>query len=164
MDTKFVFELMDRFQNSTIEQMELDTQGFRVKLSKRASETFCDSNRSVREASNSFISNGIVSVKDSQQLDLSLNNSTDEGVASKDIVEVKAIVAGTFYTAPSPDASPFVTVGQNVKKGDVIGLIEAMKMMNDITSPCDGQIVEIKAANEDLVGFDDVLISIKIGG
>ena len=69
-------------------------------------------------------------------------------------------MVGTFYQAPSPEEAPFVTVGQKVKKGDVVGIIEAMKLMNEITAPCDGIIETIDAENGQMVEFHQVLMRI----
>ena len=77
---------------------------------------------------------------------------------SKEIV--KAPLVGTFYKAPSADAKPFVTVGSTVKKGDKLCIIEAMKVMNEITSPCDGVVKEILAENEKMVEYGQKLFVI----
>ena len=57
--------------------------------------------------------------------------------------DIKSPMVGIFYTAPSPDAEPFVKVGSKVKKGDTLCIIEAMKLMNDVVAEEDGEIVEI---------------------
>lgn len=74
---------------------------------------------------------------------------------------VKSPLVGTFYSSPSPDAEPFVKVGDTVKKGQVLGIIEAMKLMNDIESDFDGEIVEIMVNNKDMVEYDQPLFKIK---
>lgn len=74
---------------------------------------------------------------------------------------VKAPLVGTFYAAPSPDAAPFVQVGQTVKKGDTLCLIEAMKMMNEIPAPVDGVVQAVLAENGEVVGFDAPLFCLK---
>ncbi len=71
---------------------------------------------------------------------------------------VKAPLIGTFYRAPSPDEKPFVEVGQSVKKGDVVGIIEAMKLMNEITAPEDGVVKSILAENGNMVEYGEVLM------
>lgn len=74
--------------------------------------------------------------------------------------DVKSPMVGIFYTAPSPEAEPFVKVGQKVKKGDTLCIIEAMKLMNDVVAEEDGEIVEICAENGSLVEFGQVLFKI----
>ncbi|MBE6009839.1 MAG: acetyl-CoA carboxylase biotin carboxyl carrier protein [Lachnospiraceae bacterium] len=80
--------------------------------------------------------------------------------ASADLTQIKAPLAGIFYRSASPEAAPYVMAGQEVKKGDVIGLIEAMKVMNEIPAPCDGVIENILAENEAFVGYDEVLMEL----
>ena len=79
--------------------------------------------------------------------------SSDQVVASP--------LVGTFYSAPSPDADDFVKVGDTVKKGQVLGIIEAMKLMNEIESEFDGEIAEILVNDEDMVEYGQALFVIK---
>lgn len=74
---------------------------------------------------------------------------------------VKAPIVGTFYAAPAPDKAPFVTVGQQVKKGDVIMIIESMKLMNEVTSEFDGTVKEILVENGNPVEFDQPVMIIE---
>ncbi len=73
---------------------------------------------------------------------------------------VKAPIVGTFYSAPSPDDAPFVTVGKSVKKGDVIFIIESMKVMSEVTSDFDGVVKEILVKNGDALEFDQPVMII----
>lgn len=73
---------------------------------------------------------------------------------------VKAPLVGTYYNARSQGGTPFVEIGQHVKKGDVLCIIEAMKVMNEIPSPVDGIVQEILITNEAMVEFDQELIRI----
>jgi acetyl-CoA carboxylase biotin carboxyl carrier protein len=66
-------------------------------------------------------------------------------------------VVGVFYASPSPEAKPYVTVGCQVKKGDVLCIIEAMKLMNEIYADRDGTILEVCAANEQVVEYGQPL-------
>lgn len=74
---------------------------------------------------------------------------------------VKSPMVGTFYSSPSPKDEPYVKVGDKVKKGDVLCVIEAMKLMNEIESEFDGEIVEICVKNEDMVEYGTPLFKIK---
>ena len=75
--------------------------------------------------------------------------------------EVKSPLVGTFYSAPSPDAPPFVLVGQKVKEGDTLFIIEAMKTMNEIKSPCDGTVARILAQPGDMVEYNQTVAIIE---
>ena len=74
---------------------------------------------------------------------------------------IKAPMVGTFYRSPSPDAKAFVEVGQTVKEGDTICIIEAMKLMNEITSEYDGEIVSAYVENGKPVQYGERLFAIK---
>lgn len=84
----------------------------------------------------------------------------DGGVDFNDIIEVKSPLVGVFYAAPAPDAEPFVKVGDKVKKGDVLCIVEAMKLMNEITSTHDGEIVDICIQNGAVVEFGQTLFKL----
>ena len=71
---------------------------------------------------------------------------------------IKAPLVGTFYAAPSPDQPPFVQVGDTVKKGDVVLIIESMKLMNEVTSDVEGVVQEILVKNGDAVEYDQPLM------
>ena len=74
---------------------------------------------------------------------------------------VKSPLVGTFYSASSPDAAPYVQVGDTVKKGQVLGIVEAMKLMNEIESEYDGIVKAILVKNGDLVEFDQPMFVIE---
>lgn len=74
---------------------------------------------------------------------------------------VTSPLVGTFYSAPSPDAEPFVQVGDTVKKGQVLGIIEAMKLMNEIESEYDGVVEAILVENENVVEYGQPLFRIR---
>lgn len=77
---------------------------------------------------------------------------------------VTAPLVGTFFRAPAPDAAPFVEVGDQVKSGDVLCIVEAMKSMNEIQSDVSGVVKEICVNNAELVEFDQVLFKIQKNG
>lgn len=76
-------------------------------------------------------------------------------------VEVKSPIVGVFYASASPDSEPYVQVGSRVKKGDTLCIIEAMKLLNEISAECDGEITEICAASGQVVEYAQVLFRIK---
>ena len=82
--------------------------------------------------------------------------NTEEAVAAKGHTITSPLV-GTFYSSPSPDAPSFVNVGDRVKKGQVIGIIEAMKLMNELESDFDGVVKEILVKDETVVEFGQPL-------
>ena len=81
----------------------------------------------------------------------------EAGEKSGNLHEIKSPIVGVFYESREPEAAPFVSVGQKVKTGDVLCILESMKMMNEIRSDYDGVVKEIKCKNEELVEFGQVL-------
>lgn len=148
MKLQDIYDFMDRFDKSSMSEIQLEIDNTKI-ICKKGNVSYSNSNKIIVEDT------------DSQQIMQSEVSDIEEDTLRNDEVCVRAKVAGTFYRAESPDSTPFVQVGQQVKKGDVLGMIEAMKMMNNITSPIDGEVVKIVKANEDLVGYDDILMILK---
>lgn len=80
---------------------------------------------------------------------------------AEDLAEMATPFVGTYYAAPTPDAEPFVKVGSRVTKGQVMCIVEAMKLMNEIESEYTGEVVEILATNGQPVEFGEVLFRIR---
>lgn len=74
---------------------------------------------------------------------------------------VKSPIVGTFYAAPAPDKDPYVTVGSKVKKGDILFVIESMKLMNEIASDFDGEVAEILVDNAQGVEYNQPILVIR---
>ena len=74
---------------------------------------------------------------------------------------INSPIVGTFYDSPSPDDGPFAKVGDVVSKGQPLCIIEAMKLMNEITAEISGEIVEILVKNEDMVQYDQAIMKIR---
>lgn len=81
--------------------------------------------------------------------------------ASGRLVAVRAPSVGTFYRAPAPTAPPFVEVGSTVRTGETVCIVEVMKVMNMVKSPCCGRVVEIRASNAEMVEYGQVLLQIE---
>ena len=81
---------------------------------------------------------------------------------SKNLIEIKAPLVGTFYRSPSPDAASFVEVGQEIEVGEVVCIVEAMKLMNEIKSEVRGKVVDILAENADPVEFGQIMFLIEL--
>ncbi|MCR4842412.1 MAG: acetyl-CoA carboxylase biotin carboxyl carrier protein [Eubacterium sp.] len=153
MDFKEIEGLMDRFEKNSLTELEIVSGDLKVRFKKETA---------VGAPAASPVSN-----TSSASADIAPGNiaqgytSSDEAGESDGAVEVKSPVPGTFYAASAPDKAPYVKEGQVVKKGDVLGLIEAMKIMNEIPSPVDGIVSAIHVVDGDFVGYEDVLISIR---
>lgn len=75
--------------------------------------------------------------------------------------EINSPMVGTYYSSPSPDAQPFIKVGQEITADSVVGIIEAMKVMNEIKAECAGTVVEILAENSKPVQFGQTLFRVR---
>lgn len=144
MDLKDVYELLDKFDASACCEMELNLNGMQLNLKKYSSI-----------ATPSGLNNVVAGNTQTQAEQVTDNESAG------DAVEIKAPLVGTFYQAPGPDEQPYVKVGQQVKKGDVVGIIEAMKLMNEVVAPQDGVILSIDATDGNMVQYGQVLFTMK---
>ncbi|MCL2841539.1 MAG: acetyl-CoA carboxylase biotin carboxyl carrier protein subunit [Defluviitaleaceae bacterium] len=81
---------------------------------------------------------------------------------NKNSIDIKSPIVGIFYSSSSPEVSPFIKIGDNVKKGDVLCILEAMKLMNEICAEYDGKIVDICVKNGDIVEFNQLMFKLEI--
>ena len=136
MTNQEIFDLMDRFQRSSIQTMKLSTQEFTIELSRGGVPAFAAPVAAAAPA-------------------------VPAPAPEADGKVVTAPLVGTFYAAPAPDQPPFVSVGQRVKKGETVCLIEAMKMMSEIPAPCDCVIEAVLKESGELVSFGEPLLRYK---
>ena len=150
MDLKDVYELLDKFDASACCEMELNLNGMQLNLKKYSSIAVPSG------LNNASGLNNVVAGNTQTQAEQVTDNASDG-----ETVEIKAPLVGTFYQAPGPDDQPYVKVGQQVKKGDVVGIIEAMKLMNEVVAPQDGIILSIDATDGNMVQYGQVLFTMK---
>lgn len=153
MNIEEVYKLMGKFEESSLAEMNLEMEGVKLSLKKGLAGAECASfvNRQDTVLAQS---------SDSVKTD-AFNKQNGSFKDDSDAIEVKAPLVGTFYRASSPEEKPFIMIGQKVKKGDVVGIIEAMKLMNEITAPQDGIIETIETEDGSMVEYDEVLMRIK---
>ncbi|MGG7213090.1 acetyl-CoA carboxylase biotin carboxyl carrier protein [Clostridium nigeriense] len=155
-------ELIKSIDSSSLRVFELEEQGFKLKLSKNeetSKEIIKESNsiNEVKSAITSSESNNIVINNKAE-----INNDTNESSNNDEYYNVvKSPLVGTYYSSGTPDGKPYVQKGDKVKRGDVLCIVEAMKIMNEITSEYDGEIVEVLRSDEDIVEFGMELFKIK---
>ena len=150
MDLKDVYELLDKFDASACCEMELNLNGTQLSLKKYSSIAVPPGLNT-----DSGLNNVVAGNTQTQAEQVTDNESAG------DAVEIKAPLVGTFYQAPGPDEQPYVKVGQQVKKGDVVGIIEAMKLMNEVVAPQDGVILSIDSTDGNMVQYGQVLFTMK---
>ncbi len=148
MQMKDVYDLLTRFEQSNLSELSLEMEGVSFHGKKGGSMTVTDNVVSAQTAGSELHLQKCAESTEKANADMREDSSSTEGY-----VAVTAQIAGTFYRAPSPDEEPFVKVGQTVKKGETLGLMEAMKMMSNVVAPADGTIKEIPVENATLVSF-----------
>lgn len=133
MNTQDVEKIIKMFEGASIETLDLEIDNIKIKLKKNTMPS----------------ASAVSSTAQSSESD-----NRDKGYV------VNSPLVGTFYQSPSADAEPFVKRGVMVNKGDKLCIIEAMKVMNEITAPCDGIIKEIYVENEAMVEYNQELFLI----
>jgi len=149
MDYKDIKKLLDAFDKSKTNILELETDKFRIYLDKSAP-----------------VANTAPAVQTVQSAPAAVETSIVQKVEAKPECEVEgelitSPMVGTFYQAPSPDSPPYVRVGDKVKKGQTLCIIEAMKIMNELEAEFDMEILEILVEDGQPVEFDTPLFRVK---
>lgn len=91
----------------------------------------------------------------------SSEDKQEKSVICENEMQINSPLVGTFYHSPSPEEAPFVVIGDAVKKGQTLGIVEAMKLMNEIECECDGIVEEVLIKNEQMVEYGQPLFKIK---
>ncbi|MBF87361.1 MAG: acetyl-CoA carboxylase biotin carboxyl carrier protein subunit [Pelagibacterales bacterium] len=143
LDSELIKELSNLLEENNLSEITVTQGRFSVKVAKQI-------------GSSQVVAQAVVPNKiDNNQKEISQTVISDVGA-------VKSPMVGTVYLAPSPDADPFISIGQEVKEGDQLFIIEAMKTMNPVKSPFNGKIKKILAKNEMPVEYDEVLAIIEV--
>ena len=137
MTNQEIFELMDRFERSAIRMMRLSSDGTTLEMSKDALAPAVPAMPAPAAAPEGA--------------------QTPASVSSPCADTINAPLAGVFYAASAPGEAPYVRVGDRVKQGDTVCLMEAMKMISEIPAPCDCVITSVLKENGELAGYDEPL-------
>lgn len=136
MDTKKIEEIIKLFEESKVSSMEVESKDLKIKLNKHCENEIYKTDKKIEED----------------------KTAIKETVESNKVI--KSPIVGTFYSSSSPEGKPFVTEGSFVNEGDVICIIEAMKVMNEIRSDKSGVVKEIFVQNGQMVQFDEPLFAL----
>ena len=145
MTNEEIFTLMDRFQRSDLQSLKLSQEGFSIEL--------C---RATPAPAPVFAAPAPVFAAPAAPAAPAAAPAT----AQEEAPAVTAPLVGTFYASAGPEEAPFVSVGDTVKKGQVLGIVEAMKLMNEIESEADGVVKAIYVENEQMVEYGQSLFLI----
>lgn len=157
MDRDFVFELIERVKDSKIEELELITSEGKIVIKQYQGPKEIQIPQAQIQPVVTYTQPVPVTEK------LSIPENPNELVEkSKNYHVIKSPLVGTFYRAPSPGAPPFVEEGDTVSKGQVLCIIEALKVMNEIESDVDGKVVKILVENGQPVEYGQELFYIEV--
>ncbi|MBQ8552375.1 MAG: acetyl-CoA carboxylase biotin carboxyl carrier protein [Clostridia bacterium] len=145
---------MDKLDASKTDSLELEVADVKIKLGKHTPPP-CEPHHGAPSPQPAMMPAVPVSAPAAPQI------APEAASASAPAATVNAPLLGVAYAASSPEAEPFIKVGDKVKKGDIICIIEAMKVMNEIESDKDGEVTEILFENGKMVEFGQPLISVK---
>ena len=161
IDLRFVKKLVDMIDASTVDTIEITSdKGMKIRISKNSSQR------------------PTVQVASPMQLQPMVQSPAGQAPAGgapaaeaprvekpkATYLEVKSPMVGTYYSAPEPGARPYLTVGDRISKGQILCIIEAMKIMNEIESEFDGVVKEILAQNSHPVEYGQVLFRVDPNG
>ncbi len=141
METKKLKEFIKFMEDNNLNELEIEEDGKRIRLKKNSSDQ---------------------PVVISQIPSQAQAPATPENKPSKsNVLEIKSPMVGTFYAAPSPGAKPYVEIGTVIKSGDIVCIVEAMKLMNEIKAEVGGKVVQILVENADPIEFGQTLFAIE---
>ena len=145
-------ELMDALASKKLGEVAIELEGVKIKIKAAAPAPVIAAAPSAAAAPAASAAPAAAAAEETETV------PADDLPAG---TQVKSPLVGTFYSSPSPDEPPFVLVGQEVKEGDTLCIIEAMKVMNEIKAPCSGKVVRIMAQPGDMVEYNQVLCIIE---
>lgn len=156
MNLSYIKKIIKLVENSTIDELELEEEGTKIKVGRNR-----NSGIYVQTANTGASTFPQAMPPPAIPQAASGVPAASESPAEKKYHEVRSPIVGTFYRAPSPDAEPYVEIGQTVQVGSVMCIVEAMKLMNEIESDCSGTVVSIIAENGKPVEYNQVLFLVE---
>ncbi len=160
MDYKDIKKLMDDMGNSKLDSLEIEfPEGIKISMKKNTNKEVIITNQApnIIEGSAPLTVPVVKEQKEKSLVKVDQKEMQDE----ENLKIIKSPMVGTFYASSAPNKPPFVKLGDKVKKGQVVCIVEAMKLMNEIESEFDGEVVEICVNNEDIVEYGKPLIKLK---
>lgn len=170
MDYKVILNLMKEMNHTDLTKLEIEEEGIKITMEKAAPVFQVAQSQGMPQAAypSGLVSsapqiiqyteqNGVISAN----IDAVAAPAVDKPTEDLNGRKLISPMVGTFYTASAPDKPPFVKVGDKVKKGQTICIIEAMKLMNEIECEQDGEIVKVLVNNEQMVEYGQPLFLIK---
>lgn len=148
MNLKEIREMINLMNENDLTEIEVEREGTKIKIKKGSTEAM----ESIRKFPAAHHIETHVSSVTGEEAAQTVNPNREE---------IKSPMVGTFYRSPSPEAPPFIDIGQTVEVGQVVCIVEAMKLMNEIKSEVKGKIVDIPIDNAQPVEFGQTLFTVE---
>lgn len=157
MDLSIVKKLLKLIQESEVNEIELEEKGTKIRITK-------NSNAQIHQPQ--FVAPQQIQIQPqnisgTSSAGSNQNTKVETAETKNNYHEVRSPIVGTFYRAPSPDAAPYVEIGSSITVGKVLGIVEAMKLMNEIESDISGKIVKVLVENGKPVEYNQVLFLVE---
>ena len=154
MTLKEIKEMINLMEEHGLSELEIEKEGLKIRL-KRGPSGKVVAEQVATQSPLPLANLPVQSVPTSGQ------QMARETAEDANIIVVRSPMVGTFYASPAPDAAPYVAKGRSVKEGDVLCIIEAMKLMNEIKSDVSGVVLEVLVENGQPVEFDQPLFKVQ---
>lgn len=154
MDLKLIQSLLDMISESDLNEVAIEEGNLKIKVKKRSEASASREQVYYTQAPAAAQAPAPAATQPASE------KPADSSAASNS-QEIKSPIVGTFYAAPNPESPEFVKVGDTIKKGDVLCIVEAMKIMNEIESEVSGKVVKVLVSNAQPVEFDQPLFLIE---
>ena len=143
MDIKKLKELIEFMKDNDLIELEVEEEGKKVKLTRSGAKKI------------------IQTSLEAAQETAAHHSQSKQKQTQENLVEIKAPMVGTFYRAPSPNEPAYIEIGNKIEPGKVVCIIEAMKLMNEIKSEIQGEIIDVLAENGEPVEYGQALFLVK---
>lgn len=157
MNIKEIKEMLQLMAEHNLDEVEIEKDGLKIKLRKGGN------GKIISEAQAMPVQAVSLPRVAQAPAALAVAEAPKPAADAPNVTVIKSPMVGTYYASPAPDQPPYASVGKRIKEGDVLCIVEAMKLMNEIKSEVSGQIIEILVKNGQPVEFDQPLFKVQRG-
>ncbi|XVG95301.1 acetyl-CoA carboxylase biotin carboxyl carrier protein [Eubacteriales bacterium KG127] len=148
---KFLRDIIEIFQDAELNSLKMEIPNFKISISKNSN--------ALENILSTKASNNNIAIPDDIAIKSKVQNSNLQDINAGEVI--RSPIVGTYYSAPGPDKDEFVRLGDNVKKGEPMCIIEAMKMMNEVCAPYDLIVKKINCLNGELIEFNQSIFEVE---
>ncbi|KAA3597902.1 MAG: acetyl-CoA carboxylase biotin carboxyl carrier protein [Calditrichaeota bacterium] len=167
MDVKLIEKLINIVDKSGVNEIEVEEKELKIRITKKPEQIISESTSPqffqmpIPQGQQNFQQPVASMPSQTTNEQTAIEKPVETKVKPSNLIDITAPMVGTFYESPSPDAGPYVKVGDKISKGQVLCIIEAMKLMNEIESEISGTLVEINAKNAQPVEYGFVMFKVE---